>query len=286
MSPEVTSHTENSIAAPVDYLEDHTSNWGEFDMKTFKLRKDCKGWTSEFYPIDRNSVSADNLYEEASKIVLNPITESQTFEDLPGAQKSFYNRLRRLQSHPNRPGISIASDLLTHTGFESHSFDFITQPKLESKFGDIALVSDADYVVTRQMTSLTQMVIIDDLSGEETFIKRRYQMIDDMLVAATTRHDFFLQNELEEMSPCVYGMLVWRSSVIFFQATIGHAEIVERQSGYSPYSNCLYFHEDISYRRNERFTSSLSLMNREDRETIAYILSGIRKTILQMRPYL
>ncbi|KAI8577799.1 hypothetical protein K450DRAFT_250064 [Umbelopsis ramanniana AG] len=263
MPPDVSSQVENTISVtPTDTKQ-----------------------ASKFYRNDTNRESTNSLYEEAINIIPGRLTVLQTSKDLPAAQQPFHNRLNRLQRYPDCPGVSIAYDLLTHTGFATEPLHFINQPKLERKFGDLTLVSDADYVVVGQISSLTYMVVTEDLSGKQTFDRRRKQMVGDMLVAATTRHDFFLQSESEKLSPHVYGMLLWKSNVNFYQATLKHETIVELQPGRRlPYCNQLRVQEDANW-HNRKDTSSLSLFDHADRETIAYTLSGIRKTILRMRHY-
>jgi hypothetical protein len=106
-------------------------------MKSFNLSFKSEKWIYDFY-------DADDLCEEAVKIILEPSSKIHSYKDLSAAQQPFFNRLKRLQRYRECPGVSIASNLLTHTGFETEPLHYITQPKLERKFGNRTVVSDAD----------------------------------------------------------------------------------------------------------------------------------------------
>ncbi|KAI8577800.1 hypothetical protein K450DRAFT_301619 [Umbelopsis ramanniana AG] len=280
MPPEVNAQTENSIiASPVNVRQlQHTSDWGQEQMKSFRMSLKSEEWASKFYN--------KYLYEEAKNIIVELPLGPENYKDLPAVQKPFLNRLLRLKRYPHYPGVSIASVLLEHTGFETEKLNCIAQPKLEKKFGDLTLISDADYVAIGPLSPLAYMVVIEDLSGKKTFDERRHQMVGDMLVAATTRHNFFLQNESYDISPHIYGMLLWKSGVRFYQATFDHQDIDNRQSKRTFYYKDIDILENRCVPLGNNHKDSLSLFNADDGKIIAYILSGIRKECVNRLSYL
>jgi hypothetical protein len=91
-------------------------------MATFNLKLNSENWTSKLYTNDIHGKTANNLYKEASNIILVRPSDFDTFKNLPAVQKPFLNQRRRLERYPDCPGVSISSDLLTHCGLKPKRF--------------------------------------------------------------------------------------------------------------------------------------------------------------------
>jgi hypothetical protein len=282
MPPEINPPIENGINA-LSLNEKHlerTSDWSIEKMDSFKLVIRCGTWASRFeasVPINKDP---SDVYSPACNLICSKSIYTEASEKLKASQKPFYNRLNRLRKRPDCPGVVyIAHDLLTHTGFEDGPIHFIPQAKLETKIGTMTFVSDADYVVIGQFPSLVYMVVIEDTCGSETFEQRRYQMAGDMLVAATIRYTFISQHGCCAATTRIFGMLVWKTNVSFYQATFSHAALTERQSGCpTPVSN-KYIDEHLAYRLYCPNNAMLLLLHQDDRRSIVSILLGIKKEI-------
>jgi hypothetical protein len=278
MPPEINPPIENVIheLCVNDQQLEHTSDWSKQKIDSYKIAINCNTWASKF----ATSVPEDpsDVYPPAFNLMVSK-SIYVACEDLKASQKPFYNRLNRLRKRPNCPDANIAYDLLTHTGFDDGPTHFISQTKLETRISTMTVVSDANYVVIGQFPSLAYMVVIEDTCGNQTFEKRRYQMAGDMTVAAMIRHTFLSQNGRCPSSTNMFGMLVWRSDVSFYQVTFTHEDVTKRQSECpTPVSNTIV-DEHLVQRKFCPTKATFSLFDREDRSSVVSILLGMKKEI-------
>jgi hypothetical protein len=281
MPPEINPPIDIGINAL--FLNDHhlerTSDWSQQEMDSFNIAIDDSMWASRLDTSSRRSPS--DIYPPAINLIVSKSSDTKKYKDVGASQKPFYNRLRLLKKRPSCPGVDIAHDLLTYTGFQDGPLHFLSQPKLETKISTMTIVSDASYVVIGQFLSLVYMVVIEDTRGSETFAKRRYQMAGDMVVAATIRHSAFSQHACCASSTRVFGMLVYRTYVSFYQATFTHEDVTESQSGCPTLvkSTCI---EEHTKHDGYSTINGFSVSQQEERKSIVSILLGIKREILSM----
>ncbi|CAO3691300.1 unnamed protein product [Umbelopsis ramanniana] len=210
----------NNALSLNDQQLERTSDWSQQKMNSFKLAIHHSMWTIKLENSVPSDIDPSDVYPPAFNLIVSESSHKEAYEGLKASQKPFYNRLNRLGMRPDCPGVNIAYDLLTHTGFEDGPIHFISQAKLETKISTMTVVSNANYVVIGQIRPLAYMVDFEDTCGNETFGKRRYQMAGDMLVAATIKHTFLSKHDCCPPSTRMFGMLVWKSDMSFYQVIL------------------------------------------------------------------
>lgn len=278
MPPEVDSLTETDINALSlnDQQLKRTSNWSTHNMDSFNMDIVNTKWSSKSATfVSENSL---DVYTLVFNLIVSNSSDMVKYVDLKTSHKPFFNRLKLLRKRPNTPGVNIAYDLLINTGFEDGPIHFLSKVKLEKKISDMMVASDADYVVIGQFLPLVYMVVIEDTSGNETFEHRRLQMATDMMIAATIRHDFLSLDDCRPSSTHIYGMLVWKSEVSFYQAAFTTEDITKRQSGSSTFGKSTIIEEHTLFLEHETKVR-FSLFDQGDRSSIVGILLEIKKEI-------
>jgi hypothetical protein len=285
MPPEIKPPIDNGINALClnDQQLERTSDWSQQNLDSFKMAMRRSTWTTKLDTSIPWYMDLSDIYPPAFNLIVLQSSDEIAYKDLDASQKPFYNRLERLRKWANCPGVNIAYDLLTHTGFEDSPIHFISQPKLKTKISTMTVVSEADYVVIGHFLPLAYMVVIEDTCGNEAFEKRRYQMAGDMMVAATIRHAVLSPHDCYRSSSTrIFGMLVWKSDVSFYQAAFTHEDLTKRQSGCPTFLSSTIVEEDIANLKNGEVKASFSLLEQKERRSIVGILLGIKEEILSM----